>query len=54
MAGSKYIESDTVFAVKKSLVIDFKEVNDEAEAKRWGMKGPFRHADFDIVMQAGS
>ena len=25
VAGSEYIESDTVFAVKKSLVVDFEE-----------------------------
>ena len=34
VAGSEYIESDTVFAVKKSLVADFEEVNDpDAAAK---------------------
>ena len=32
VAGSEYIESDTVFAVKKSLVADFEEVTDEAQA----------------------
>ena len=52
VAGSEYIESDTVFAVKKSLVEDFEEVTDEAEAKKWNIgRVPFRHADFDIVMQ---
>ncbi len=30
VAGSEYIESDTVFAVKQSLVVDFEEVTDEA------------------------
>ena len=52
VAGSKYIESDTVFAVKKSLVVDFEEVDDPALAEQWNVgKVPFRHADFDIVMQ---
>jgi hydroxyquinol 1,2-dioxygenase len=52
VAGSEYIESDTVFAVKKSLVVDFTEENDPALASQWGVRGvPFRHADFDIVMQ---
>jgi catechol 1,2-dioxygenase len=52
VAGSKYIESDTVFAVKKSLVVDFEEVTDEAEAEKWNAgKAPYRHADFEIVMQ---
>ncbi|HEY6496149.1 MAG TPA: intradiol ring-cleavage dioxygenase [Trebonia sp.] len=54
VAGSEFIESDTVFAVKKSLVVDFTEVNDEALAQRYGVKAPFRHADFDIVMQPGA
>jgi protocatechuate 3,4-dioxygenase beta subunit len=52
VAGSKYIESDTVFAVKKSLVVDFEEVDDPALAETWNVgKVPFRHADFDIIMQ---
>jgi hydroxyquinol 1,2-dioxygenase len=55
VAGSEYIESDTVFAVKKSLVADFEEVNDEALAEKWNVgKVPFRHADFDIIMQPNS
>ena len=55
VAGSKYIESDTVFAVKKSLIVDFEEVTDPAEADKWRVgKVPFRHADFDIIMQPAS
>jgi hydroxyquinol 1,2-dioxygenase len=52
VAGSKYIESDTVFAVKKSLVVDFEEVTDPARAEEWKVGTvPFRHADFEIIMQ---
>jgi protocatechuate 3,4-dioxygenase beta subunit len=51
VAGSEYIESDTVFAVKKSLVVDFTEVTDAEQAKKWNAPVPFRHADFEIVMQ---
>jgi hydroxyquinol 1,2-dioxygenase len=54
VAGSEYIESDTVFAVKKSLVEDFEEITDPAAAAKWGVPAPFRHADFDIVLQPGS
>jgi catechol 1,2-dioxygenase len=55
VAGSEYIESDTVFAVKKSLVVDFEEVTDEAQAAQWDVgQTPFRHADFEIIMQPGS
>jgi hydroxyquinol 1,2-dioxygenase len=51
VAGSEYIESDTVFAVKKSLVVDFSPVDDPALAEKWGVPVPFRHADFTITMQ---
>jgi hypothetical protein len=55
VAGSKYIESDTVFAVKRSLVVDFEEVTDPELAAKWNVgKLPFRHADFEIIMQPGS
>jgi hypothetical protein len=55
VAGSEFIESDTVFAVKKSLVVDFEEVDDPALAEKWNVgQVPFRHADFDIIMQPGS
>lgn len=55
VAGSEYIESDTVFAVKKSLVADFAEVTDPAQAEQWQVGAvPFRHADVDIIMQPGA
>lgn len=54
VAESEYIESDTVFAVKKSLVADFEEITDPEAAATWGVPVPFRHADFDIVLQPGS
>jgi hydroxyquinol 1,2-dioxygenase len=51
VAGSEYIESDTVFAVKKSLVVDFTDEDDQELARRWDVPVPFRHADFEVVMQ---
>jgi protocatechuate 3,4-dioxygenase beta subunit len=51
VAGSEYIESDTVFAVKKSLVIDFDLVEDAEQARQWNVPVPFRHADLEIIMQ---
>ncbi len=54
VADSEYIESDTVFAVKKSLLADFREITDPAAAARWGIPVPFRHAEFDIVLQPGA
>jgi hydroxyquinol 1,2-dioxygenase len=54
VAGSDYIESDTVFAVKKSLVVDFAEEDDPALARQWDVPVPFRHADFEFIMQPAS
>ena len=51
LAGSRYLESDAVFAVKKSLVQDFAEVDDPERAERYGVANPFRHARFNLVLQ---
>ena len=50
MAGSQYIESDAVFAVKKSLIKEFTQVDDPAQAARYGLDGPFCLANFDIIL----
>ncbi len=52
VADSPYIDSDAVFAVKKTLISDFKEVDDPEEAARYKVGNPFRLATFDIVLQA--
>jgi len=54
VAGSRHIESDAVFAVKKSLVTEFTHVDDPALAARYGLTGPFQLANFDIVLQPES
>jgi hydroxyquinol 1,2-dioxygenase len=51
VAGSPYLDSDAVFAVKQSLVRDFTEVDDPGEAAAYGVDAPFRHASFDVVLQ---
>jgi protocatechuate 3,4-dioxygenase beta subunit len=51
VAGSPYLDSDAVFAVKQSLVRDFTEVDDPGEAARYGVDPPFRHAHFEVVLQ---
>lgn len=48
--GDPYLASDVVFAVKDSLVIDFKRNDSEAEAKRLGLKAPFYTATYDFVL----
>lgn len=50
VAGSEYIESDTVFAAKKSLIVDFGPIEDPAQAEKWNVPADARHAHFDIVM----
>jgi hydroxyquinol 1,2-dioxygenase len=51
VADSPYLDSDAVFAVKRSLIRDFAVVGDPAEAARYGVEAPFRHADFEVVLQ---
>ena len=54
VAGSPYIESDAVFAVKSSLITQFTPVDDPGQAARYGLDGPFHLANFDIVLQPES
>ncbi|CAL9287424.1 intradiol ring-cleavage dioxygenase [Streptomyces olindensis] len=51
VAGGDYLDSDAVFAVKQSLVQDFAETDDPALAREFGVPNPFRHADFDLVLE---
>ena len=53
VAGSQYIESDAVFAVKKSLIKEFTLVDDPGQAARYGLTAPFALASFDIILQPG-
>lgn len=49
--GSPYLDSDTVFGVKESLIHDFVEVDDPDEAVAYGVPNPFRHVRFDVVLE---
>jgi hydroxyquinol 1,2-dioxygenase len=51
VAGSDYLDSDAVFAVKQSLIRDFDEVDDPDRAAAYGVQAPFRHARFEVVLQ---
>jgi hydroxyquinol 1,2-dioxygenase len=51
VAGSDYLDSDAVFAVKQSLIRDFDEVDDPDQAAGHGVQAPFRHARFEVVLQ---
>ncbi|SDM30432.1 catechol 1,2-dioxygenase [Streptomyces sp. cf386] len=51
VAGSEYLDSDAVFAVKPSLVQDFETADDPSLAREFGVDTPFRHARFDLVLE---
>jgi protocatechuate 3,4-dioxygenase beta subunit len=46
--GDPYLDSDTVFAVKDSLIAEFRTVDSPAEAKKLGMPNPFLRLDWDF------
>lgn len=54
VAGSDYLDSDAVFAVKKSLVQEFARIDDPALAREFGVPNPFRQARFDLVLERAS
>jgi hydroxyquinol 1,2-dioxygenase len=47
---SEYIDSDAVFAVKKSLITEFVEVDEPEQAARYQVSNPFRLADVQIAL----
>lgn len=51
VADGDYLDSDAVFAVKRSLVQDFAETDDPSLAREFGVENPFRHARFDLVLE---
>ncbi|RPF38053.1 intradiol ring-cleavage dioxygenase [Streptomyces sp. TLI_185] len=51
VAGSDYLDSDAVFAVKPSLVQEFTRTDDSSLAREFGVPNPFRHARFDLVLE---
>lgn len=51
VAGSEYLDSDAVFAVKQSLIQDFAHTEDPSLAREFGVPNPFRHARFDLVLE---
>jgi len=51
VAGSPYIDSDAVFAVKSSLVVDFVPSEDQDLADRFALPTPFAVATVGIVLE---
>ncbi|WP_238009960.1 dioxygenase [Dactylosporangium sp. AC04546] len=54
VAGSPYLDSDAVFAVKPSLIRECALVDDPVRAAAAGLPNPFRHVEFDIVLRPES
>lgn len=54
VAGDEYLESDAVFGVKDSLVIDFVRHESEAEAKQYGVTAPFYLAEYTFRLQSAA
>jgi protocatechuate 3,4-dioxygenase beta subunit len=48
--GSPYLEDDSVFGVKKSLIREVQQVDDPAQARRYGVSNPFEVIQFDLVL----
>jgi protocatechuate 3,4-dioxygenase beta subunit len=50
VSGDDYLESDAVFGVKSSLIVDFKRNDSQAEAQKWNVKAPFYTTTYDFVL----
>jgi len=50
VAGSPYLDSDAVFGVKQSLVLDFGTIDDPKRAAEVGLPNPFRTVDFPVTL----
>jgi hydroxyquinol 1,2-dioxygenase len=51
VADGPYLDSDAVFAVKESLVVDFSQVDDAEKARQYKVTAPFRLAEIDITVE---
>jgi protocatechuate 3,4-dioxygenase beta subunit len=51
--GDPYLESDAVFGVKESLIVDFVRNDDEKAMKQHGFEKPFWEAECNFVLAKG-
>ncbi|MCL4296956.1 MAG: intradiol ring-cleavage dioxygenase [Anaerolineae bacterium] len=49
--GDPYLDSDAVFGVRSSLVVDFVRSESAEEAARYGVTAPFSTVEYDFVLQ---
>jgi catechol 1,2-dioxygenase len=50
VAGDQYLESDAVFGVRDSLIVDFVPTDDPTAAARLGLANPYHAASHDFVL----
>lgn len=51
VAGDPYLDSDAVFGVRDSLIVDFEKVDSVEEAERYGVSHPFYRVTYDFRLQ---
>ncbi len=51
VAGDKYLDSDAVFGVKESLILDFEKNTNALDASKWKASTPFYHVAFDFKLE---
>lgn len=49
--GDPYLDSDAVFGVRSSLVVDFVRSESTEEAARYGVAAPFYTVEYDFILQ---
>ena len=52
--GDQYLESDAVFGVKDSLIVDFARHDDPREMAERGVAEPFYTAEYEFVLEPAS
>ena len=51
VAGDKYLDSDAVFGVKESLILNFEKNMNAVEASKWKVSTPFYHVQYDFKLE---
>jgi protocatechuate 3,4-dioxygenase beta subunit len=51
VAGDQYLDSDAVFGVKQSLILNFEKNTNATEAEKWKVSTPFYHVHFDFKLE---
>jgi len=50
VAGDEHLDSDAVFGVKESLILDFKLVDSKEDADKWQVKSPFYEVVYNFKL----